>query len=178
MGSNARACCISTFLGTVIGFAVAFGLVAWVDGLPAWKQRLPFISATRQGTAYAVSNVAGTSYQEVDKIIMLLLLGAATVGSYTVAFRVASIFVLPLSALIGVFLPRMMNQYNEREKVKHLSYYHVSCFNLWCFSWHRYISCYSIFTLGIWCRLRGLVVLFTAFCGVANVIWFTSSISC
>lgn len=70
---------------------MAFGLVAWVDGLPAWKQRLPFISATRQGTAYAVSNVAGTSYQEVDKIIMLQL-GAATVGSYTVAFRNLLVF--------------------------------------------------------------------------------------
>lgn len=117
-GATPELAVLAHFLGTVIGFAVAFGLVAWVDGLPAWKQRLPFISATRQGTAYAVSNVAGTSYQEVDKIIMLLLLGAATVGSYTVAFRVASIFVLPLSALIGVFLPRMMNQYNEREKSK------------------------------------------------------------
>lgn len=104
------------FLGTVIGFAIAFGLVTWIDGLPAWKQRLSLASATQQGTAYAVSNVAGTSYQEIDKIIMLQLLGATVVGSYTVAFRVASIFVLPLTALIGVFLPRMMVQYNEMQK--------------------------------------------------------------
>lgn len=107
------------FLGTVIGFAIAFGLVTWIDGLPAWKRRLSLASATRQGTAYAVSSVAGTSYQEVDKIIMLQLLGASTVGSYTVAFRVASIFVLPLTALIGVFLPRLMAQYNEGRKNKH-----------------------------------------------------------
>lgn len=107
------------FLGTVIGFAIAFGLVTWIDGLPAWKQRLSLASATQQGTAYAVSNVAGTSYQEVDKIIMLQLVGAATVGSYTVAFRVATIFVLPLTALIGVFLPRLMAQYNEDKKNQH-----------------------------------------------------------
>ena len=107
------------FLGTVIGFAIAFGLVTWIDGLPAWKQRLSLASATQQGTAYAVSNVAGTSYQEVDKIIMLQLVGAATVGSYTVAFRVATIFVLPLTALIGVFLPRLMAQYNEHKKNQH-----------------------------------------------------------
>lgn len=117
-GATPELAVLTHFLGTATGFAVAFGLVAWVDGLPAWKQRLPFISATRQGTAYAVSNVAGTSYQEVDKIIVLQLLGATTAGSYTVAFRVASIFVLPLSALIGVFLPRLMSQYKEREKNK------------------------------------------------------------
>lgn len=117
-GATPEFAVLAHFLGTVIGFAVAFGLVAWIDGLPSWKQRLPFLSATRQGTAYAVSNVAGTSYQEMDKIIMLQLLGATIVGSYTVAFRVASIFILPLSALVAVFLPRMMAQYNKGDDSK------------------------------------------------------------
>ncbi len=33
--------------------------------------------------------------------------------------RVATIFVLPLTALIGVFLPRLMAQYNEDKKNQH-----------------------------------------------------------
>lgn len=99
---------IAHFSGTVLGLVAVIILVTWVDGSPAWHARLPLREATRQGTAYAVSNAAGTSYQEVDKILMLQLLGAAVVGPYTVAFRVASIFVLPVSALMSAALPRMM----------------------------------------------------------------------
>lgn len=99
---------LAHFSGTVLGLAVAIALVAWVDGPPAWRARLPLREATRQGSAYAISNVAGTSYQEVDKMLMLQLLSAAVVGPYIVAFRVASIFVLPVSALISATLPRLM----------------------------------------------------------------------
>ncbi len=96
------------FTGSVFGLMAAIVVVACIDGLPAWQSRLPVLSALRQGTIYAVSSVAGTSYQEVDKILMLQLLGAVAVGSYTAAFRVASIFVLPISALISATLPRLM----------------------------------------------------------------------
>ncbi|MFG5778552.1 lipopolysaccharide biosynthesis protein [Comamonas sp. J-3] len=96
------------FSGTVVGIAAVITLIAWVDGLPAWQARLPLPSALRQGTSHAISNIASTSYQEIDKVLMLQLLGAAAVGSYTVSFRVASIFVLPVSALISASLPRLI----------------------------------------------------------------------
>lgn len=107
---------LAHFSGTVLGLVAAIVLVAWVDGLPAWHARLPLREATRQGTAYAISNAAGTSYQEVDKTLMLQLLGAATVGPYTVAFRVASMFVLPVSALISATLPRLMARYGSEDQ--------------------------------------------------------------
>lgn len=96
------------FFGSLLGFVAAIAVVAAVDGLPAWRLRLPLRDALRQGSAYAVSNVAGTSYQEVDKILMLQMLGAAVVGPYTVAFRIASIFLMPVTALISVSLPRLI----------------------------------------------------------------------
>ena len=96
------------FLGSLLGFLATVAVVADVDGLPAWRLRLPIRDALRQGSAYAVSNVAGTSYQEVDKIMMLQMLGAAVVGPYTVAFRIASIFLMPVTALINASLPRLM----------------------------------------------------------------------
>lgn len=99
---------IAHFVGSLLGFTASVAIVALVDGLPAWRSRLPFRDALREGAPYAVSNVAGTSYQEVDKVLMLQILGAATVGPYTVAFRIASIFVMPLSALISASLPRLM----------------------------------------------------------------------
>lgn len=99
---------LAHFIGSLLGFFVAIAVVTSIDGWPAWRERLSLREATRQGTPYAISNVAGAGYQEVDKVLMLQLLGAAVVGPYTVAFRVASIFVLPISALISATLPRLM----------------------------------------------------------------------
>lgn len=99
---------VAHFVGTVAGLVAAFAMVAVIDGWPDWRARLPLLDATRQGTVYAISNAAGTSYQEVDKVLMLQILGAAAAGSYSVGFRVASIFILPIAALMSVALPRLM----------------------------------------------------------------------
>ena len=106
---------IAHFIGSVLGLLGAVAMVAAIDGLPAWRSRLPLRDAVRQGSAYAISNVAGTSYQEVDKVLMLQALGAAIVGPYTVAFRVASIFLMPVSALVGASLPRLMTHAGSNE---------------------------------------------------------------
>lgn len=101
---------IAHFFGSLIGLVVAIVVVAIIDGWPAWHSRLPLCSAIRQGTPYVVSNFAGNSYQEVDKVLILKILGAIAVGPYTVAFRIASIFLMPVTALIGASLPRLMAQ--------------------------------------------------------------------
>lgn len=95
------------FGGSVAGALVALWLVAQLGGSPAWRQRLPSREATREGTRYAIGALVGTSYQEIDKVLMLQLLGATAVGTYTAAFRVVSVFVLPITALMGVALPRL-----------------------------------------------------------------------
>ena len=107
---------LAHFSGTVLGFVAAIALVAWVDGLPSWHERLPLHTAIREGSTYAISSAAGTSYQEVDKTLMLQLLGAAVVGSYTVAFRITSMFVLPVAALISATLPRLIVGHGSREQ--------------------------------------------------------------
>lgn len=99
---------LAHFLGSVFGLTLAVCLVMRIDGWPDWSSRLSIKEATYQGTNYALSNVAGISYQEADKILMLQILGAVAVGNYTVAFRIASVFVLPISAVISAFLPRLM----------------------------------------------------------------------
>ena len=99
---------IAHFLGTLIAVVAAVLLMARVDGWPNWQARLPSRKSLREGTPYAVSSVAGNSYLEVDKFLMLQSLGAAVVGPYTVAFRVACIFVMPIMALINSVLPRLL----------------------------------------------------------------------
>ncbi|WP_334177471.1 lipopolysaccharide biosynthesis protein [Pseudoxanthomonas sp.] len=104
---------IAHFAGSAVGCVAVLFLMIRIDGWPKWSERLPLIAATRQGTAYALSSVASTSYQEVDKVLMLQLLGAAAVGPYTVAFRVVSIFLVPLSALVSATLPRLIAQHGD-----------------------------------------------------------------
>ncbi len=96
------------FLGTVAAACAALVLVARVDGWPAWRTRIPVRQAMKEGTPYAASSVAGIGYQEADKFLMLQWLGPTAVGPYTVAFRVASIFLMPVAALISASLPRLM----------------------------------------------------------------------
>lgn len=99
------------FAGSILGCAASILLVAVVAGWPAWSKRLPLRESMRQGGIYAVGGVVGTSYLEVDKVLMLQLLGGAVVGPYTVAFRVISLFGMPVSALISATLPRLMASY-------------------------------------------------------------------
>ena len=111
---------IGHFIGSVIGLTVALVLIMQLDGWPDWSERLNFWRATREGTSYALSNAASTSYQEIDKVLMLQILGASAVGTYTVAFRVSSIFALPIAALIGAFLPRMMMMREKKENISQI----------------------------------------------------------
>ncbi len=106
------------FFGSAIGFIAIYMLVIWIDGPPAWRKRLPFVDCTKKGSFYAISNVASINYQEVDKIFILQLLGATVVGPYTAAFRVATIFVLPISALINAALPQMMALGKINDRIK------------------------------------------------------------
>lgn len=102
---------IAHFSGSLAGLVAALLLVAVVDGWPAWSRRMRTGLATRQGTPYAVGGLVGTSYLEIDKVLMLQLLGAAIVGPYTAGFRVVSVLVMPIAALIGATLPRLMAQH-------------------------------------------------------------------
>jgi len=99
---------LAHFVGSVAGLLAAVGIVAALVGLPEWRSRLALLDGMRKGTAFAISSMAGVSYQEVDKVLMLQNLGAAIVGPYTVAFRVASIFLMPVTALVSAGLPRLM----------------------------------------------------------------------
>lgn len=96
------------FLGTAAAAFAGLVLVARVNGWPAWSARIPVRKAMKEGSPFAASSIAGIGYQEVDKVLMLQRLGPAAVGPYTVAFRVASIFLMPVTALVSASLARLM----------------------------------------------------------------------
>ncbi len=93
--------------GSILGVLATVALVARISGFPAWRSGVPMRETLSEGTGYAAGTLVGQGYQEVDKVLMLQILGASVVGSYTVAFRIVSVFALPVSGLIAAALPRM-----------------------------------------------------------------------
>lgn len=106
------------FAGSMLGCAASVWLVGTVAGWPAWRKRIPLRESVREGASYAVGGLVGTSYLEIDKVLMLQLLGGAIVGPYTVAFRVISLFGMPVSALISATLPRLMASHRTSGQAK------------------------------------------------------------
>ncbi len=126
---------LTHFTGSLVGLLGAVMLVTRIDGLPDWKTRLSLWEATQQGSGYAISNAANNSYLEIDKVLILQFLGATIAGPYTAAFRISSMFILPISALISAVLPRLTAQHKENNQSKTyratliagLSYSSISC---------------------------------------------------
>jgi len=95
------------FVGSAVGLAVSIALVSRANGAPAWRGRPKMRETLFSGSAYATGGIIGQTYLEVDKALMLQLLGAAIVGPYTVAFRAASAFAMPIGALFSAAMPRL-----------------------------------------------------------------------
>lgn len=96
------------FLGSLSGALIAIFIAIGIVGRPIWTTAA--ISLRRnvaEGGKYGVGSLLNSGYLEVDKVLIIQLLSAEALGAYNVAFRVASIFLLPISALLGVFLPRL-----------------------------------------------------------------------
>ena len=102
------------FTGTVIGCSTALAIMTAIAGTPEWRKAMPVRKATSAGTSYAMSLFVGLSYQEADKVLILQMLGATLAGVYTVSFRVVSVFVLPVSALMSAALPRLFATHGEQ----------------------------------------------------------------
>ena len=101
------------FVGSVLGVIVALQIIKLIGGSPDWHKRLSLRRSITEGTHYATGALVGTSYQEIDKVFLLQILGATVAGTYTAAFRVMTVFVLPVSALMGAALPRMFAEHGS-----------------------------------------------------------------
>lgn len=114
------------FSGSITGGLMAYMWLAKLNGAPRWAQRLPLGSTMRAGSGYAAGALTSTSYLEVDKVLLLQMLGATAAGTYTAAFRVMSVFALPVSALIGAALPRLFAQHGTSAGLRTLKMVTVS----------------------------------------------------
>jgi O-antigen/teichoic acid export membrane protein len=98
--------CELHFYGSIVGFLFSFLLVVKMVGLPLRYSYSDSINLFAGSGRYAVGSLVTSNYLEVDKILILQVLGSAALGSYSVAFRVASVCVMPIAALMSSILPR------------------------------------------------------------------------
>lgn len=104
-------------LGSVVGAASALALMARIGARPEWAARLPMLESAAVGFSHALGTLVGASYQEIDKVILLQTVDAATAGAYTVAFRAVALFVLPVTALLAVAVPRLLAAHGNNNEV-------------------------------------------------------------
>lgn len=69
-----------------------------------------------RGTRYALGNAAGSSYLEIDKLLIIALVGSGALGSYIVAFRVATLAGMPIAGLSSVVLPRLFASQGQAQR--------------------------------------------------------------
>lgn len=80
---------------------------AWPHGVASTVSTNTTRRAIREGLPYAVSGVALTAGSELDKTVLLRLVGEAVTGPYAAAYRIASAAMLPVNALILAAAPRL-----------------------------------------------------------------------
>lgn len=99
--------CWSYFAGSLLGAIISMVYLVHVIGLPEFPSPIISSEMFKSGGPYAMSSAISSSFMELDKIIVLHFLGSAALGLYSLAFRVASIFILPIAAFGSVILPRI-----------------------------------------------------------------------
>lgn len=99
--------CVGSLLGAALLIAMAEHATRQGRAEADDKLRQDELGLVRAGAPYAASSLTSGAYFEVDKVLILQLLGTAIAGVYTAAFRVVAVFILPVMALLAVALPRM-----------------------------------------------------------------------
>lgn len=93
--------------GSLSGAILAVAALGRLHLREGWRTRPPFRRELADGSPHAANALFAASYIELDKVLLLQLVGAGAAGAYTVAFRAVALLVLPLSALLAAALPRM-----------------------------------------------------------------------
>ena len=107
--ASVHAVAVTHCIGSIAGGALALWSAtrAARSGDLAGTTPLRSRALFREGAPYAVAAFTGSAYFEVDKVLVLQILGAQVAGLYTAAFRLVSVLILPLNALVSNALPRM-----------------------------------------------------------------------
>jgi O-antigen/teichoic acid export membrane protein len=103
---------------TLIGAVIALLLFASANGWLSRTSASSINGSARGGTGYALGSFIATGYTEIDKVLLLQILGSTVVGNYTTAFRVMTVLTMPLYALVTAALPKLFELTDFHRKTR------------------------------------------------------------
>jgi O-antigen/teichoic acid export membrane protein len=106
---------VGTLLATVISLRITEPV--WRKNSSSSRAHNRFARLVR-GTRYALGNAAALLYLEIDKLLIISLVGSNALGSYVVAFRIAMLAGTPVAGLSSVVLPRLFSLRGSGQRVK------------------------------------------------------------
>lgn len=99
---------VSTATGAALCVAIA---CAWV-----WRMhgrlgsRIALFQDSMAGMGFAMAAAASRVHGDADKVILARLASTATAGTYTIAYRLTDVFLLPINAGVERLLPLLFKQ--------------------------------------------------------------------
>lgn len=104
--------------GAMIGGTISFYLLFHlIGGMPSFANQSSERTLFLAGGRYVGGTLVSNGSQEIDKIMVLHLLGPALLGIYSVAYRIASLLTLPVSALSSAILPKLFASNSRKAKI-------------------------------------------------------------
>lgn len=126
---------VSTYVYWHLGVSVLSALFALVSVHRVLKPNSATLHFTRRdlltGTAYAAAWSTNTATTELDKTLVLHLSGAESSGTYSAAYRIASVLTLPAASLVLAAQPRLFRLGHQAQTTgSPLPRIAIACFSL------------------------------------------------
>lgn len=92
----------------VVGVLTALVMLTWATRATAlkWRPAFPAMTTFVEAWRYAAMGGAALASSELDKPLMVRVMGLQQVGHYAMAYRVCSALAMPATALAAAMLPR------------------------------------------------------------------------
>jgi O-antigen/teichoic acid export membrane protein len=104
----------------VIGALTACAVLAWVTQTAAlkWRPVWPAMATCMAAWRYAAMSGAALASSELDKPLVVRVIGLGPAGHYAMAYRVCSVLAMPSTALAASMLPRWIAAVAQHDVVR------------------------------------------------------------
>lgn len=107
---------LDLFSWALVSLATGALMCMGVAGAWAWRMRsnlgshVSLFKDSFAGLGFAIATAASRVHGDADKVVLAKLVSTATAGTYTIAYRLTDIFLLPISAGVERLLPVLFKQ--------------------------------------------------------------------
>lgn len=107
-------------LHVVVEALAALAMLIWITRVAAlkWRPAFPVMSTFISAWRYAAMGGAALASSELDKPLMVRVMGLHQAGHYALAYRVCSALAMPTTALAATMLPRWSAAVAQRDVVR------------------------------------------------------------